>query len=169
MHFCPDSVFFLCWQAYCTGQTGRSEPSFGRRRRAVDEDQVVDGKDHDEDEVRVQQELAATNGTEEEEQVREMIEVRSQRDGAKTYRRLVLAAAASQLWCLLAAGVREQARHDGVQHGRRGLGVLGRGREGAGRPRRRGAVLGRVLQPGVRPQRLPRHAGGSPGRRGLRL
>lgn len=66
-------------QAYCTGQTGRSEPSFGRRRRAVDEDQVVDGKDHDEDgeRIRVQQELVATNGTEEEEQVREMIEVRA--------------------------------------------------------------------------------------------
>ena len=53
----------VCLQAYCTGHAGRNEPSFGRRRRDVNEtDYVEDQKD-------------AKNSTEEEEQVREMIEV----------------------------------------------------------------------------------------------
>ncbi|KAK3909265.1 hypothetical protein KUF71_003864 [Frankliniella fusca] len=63
-----------CQPAYCTGQTGRSEPSFGRRRRAAEES---DQDDHDDEpEHRVVQEGAAnSNGTDDEEQVREMIEV----------------------------------------------------------------------------------------------
>jgi len=53
----------VCLQAYCTGHAGRNEPSFGRRKRELNEtDYVEDQKD-------------ATNTTEEEEQVREMIEV----------------------------------------------------------------------------------------------
>ncbi|KAJ1525654.1 hypothetical protein ONE63_008872 [Megalurothrips usitatus] len=65
-----------CQPAYCTGQAGRSEPSFGRRRRAVDDADQDQEDDGDDDQgVRVQQEGASTNGTEEEEQVREMIEV----------------------------------------------------------------------------------------------
>jgi hypothetical protein len=53
----------VCLQAYCTGHAGRNDPSFGRRKREVNEtDYLEDQKD-------------ATNTTEEEEQVREMIEV----------------------------------------------------------------------------------------------
>jgi hypothetical protein len=53
----------ICLQAYCTGHAGRNEPSFGRRKRELNEtDSIEDQKD-------------ATNTTEEEEQVREMIEV----------------------------------------------------------------------------------------------
>jgi len=58
---CDGSCVYL--QAYCTGHAGRNEPSFGRRKRELNEtDYVEDQKD-------------ATNTTEEEEQVREMIEV----------------------------------------------------------------------------------------------
>ncbi|XP_063218677.1 uncharacterized protein LOC134528938 [Bacillus rossius redtenbacheri] len=58
-----------CQPAYCTGHAGRSEPSFGRRRREVAADspaeQVAEVDEADE----------ASNSTDEEEQVREMIQV----------------------------------------------------------------------------------------------
>ena len=52
------------FQAYCTGHAGRNEPSFGRRKREVNETEVE------------YQNEANVNSTEEEpEHVREMIEV----------------------------------------------------------------------------------------------
>ncbi|XP_046985731.1 uncharacterized protein LOC124555752 [Schistocerca americana] len=53
-----------CQPAYCTGHSGRSEPSFGRRKRDVTNET---GEVEENDQYK--------NGTEEEEQVREMIEV----------------------------------------------------------------------------------------------
>ncbi|KAJ9583139.1 hypothetical protein L9F63_022518, partial [Diploptera punctata] len=54
-----------CQPAYCTGHAGRNEPSFGRRRRQVNETAEVENQSE-----------GNINGTEEEpEQVREMIEV----------------------------------------------------------------------------------------------
>lgn len=50
-------------QAYCTGHAGRNEPSFGRKKRELNETEQIE---HQKD---------AANSTEEEEQVREMIEV----------------------------------------------------------------------------------------------
>jgi hypothetical protein len=54
---------YNCLQAYCTGHAGRNEPSYGRKKRDLNETEQAEN----------QQE--ATNSTEEEEQVREMIEV----------------------------------------------------------------------------------------------
>jgi hypothetical protein len=57
------NISYLCLQAYCTGHAGRNEPSYGRKKREINEtEQVEDQKD-------------AVNSTEDEEQVREMIEV----------------------------------------------------------------------------------------------
>ncbi|PNF26529.1 hypothetical protein B7P43_G13971 [Cryptotermes secundus] len=52
-----------CQPAYCTGHAGRNEPSFGRKKRELNETEQME------------QQKDATNSTEEEEQVREMIEV----------------------------------------------------------------------------------------------
>lgn len=57
-------MFVVGWQAYCTAPSGKNEPSLGRRRREVESDSAVLDAD-----------MKAENSTEEEEQVREMIEV----------------------------------------------------------------------------------------------
>lgn len=59
-------MFVVGWQAYCTAPSGKNEPSLGRRRREVGSDSAVLDAD-----------MKAENSTEEEEQVREMIEVHS--------------------------------------------------------------------------------------------
>lgn len=74
-----------CQPAYCSGGTGRSEPSFGRRRRDVNNDTLADEDvissitvtDDDTNNVTVVDEgLMNEEGEEEEEEyVREMIEV----------------------------------------------------------------------------------------------
>lgn len=74
-----------CQPAYCSGGTGRTEPSFGRRRRDINNDTVAD---EDEMSPITVMDGDANNGTilnatgvvgeedeEEEEHVREMIEV----------------------------------------------------------------------------------------------
>lgn len=58
-------MFVVGSQAYCTAPSGKNEPSLGRRRREVDSDSAATDGD-----------MKADNSTEEEEQVREMIEVR---------------------------------------------------------------------------------------------
>ncbi|KAK7863129.1 hypothetical protein R5R35_002011 [Gryllus longicercus] len=55
-----------CQPAYCTGHAGRSEPSFGRKKRETNETDYDDKPENSE---------KSLNGTDEEEQVREMIEV----------------------------------------------------------------------------------------------
>ncbi|XP_046683736.1 uncharacterized protein LOC124369721 isoform X2 [Homalodisca vitripennis] len=54
-----------CQPAYCTAPSGKNEPSLGRRRREVESEPVADALE----------EIKSDNSTEEEEQVREMIEV----------------------------------------------------------------------------------------------
>lgn len=56
----------LNFQAYCTGHAGRSEPSFGRRKREVENDESGQLSNSSKSE---------NNTAEDEEQVREMIEV----------------------------------------------------------------------------------------------
>ncbi|KAL1455022.1 hypothetical protein WDU94_009145 [Cyamophila willieti] len=56
-----------CQPAYCTGHSGRNEPSLGRKRREI--------ANINDDAVVVNSEGKTKNGTEDEEQVREMIEV----------------------------------------------------------------------------------------------
>lgn len=55
------------FQAYCTGHSGRNEPSLGRKRREIASISNAD--------TVVTSDVKEKNGTDDEEQVREMIEV----------------------------------------------------------------------------------------------
>lgn len=83
MRTCRDG----CQPAYCSGGTGRSEPSFGRRRRDINNDTVADEDemppitvmDGDANNATILNESGVVDdepeNEEEEEYVREMIEV----------------------------------------------------------------------------------------------